>query len=470
MAVGQVQNTTGKQTARTLSKDFREQALQIINASLEAALSQYPLDIPQIFGYDRPTLGGTVPIQLYRAIRLLAFREVLGSEISAAILRVSGRSVAQKMGVRSVQELVCALQDLSVGKLSSLEQTDEQIVLVATECATCSGLPNIGETICHFETGFIAGGLEDVLGGRVKAVETQCWGLGDRVCRWEARLDEQPARADGSQIEPLDVLMTLAGKAASSVDSAIALRQKNRQLREAYHQLRESERLKRDLTDMVVHDMRVPLTAVMGSIESLADMLGSGTSPQGEHLLKMALSSGQTLLNMINDLLDVSKLEERQVKLRRSLTRMDELVEQAVSQVAMLARRKGLQFDAEVAPNIPEVSVDRDRMVRVLVNLLGNAVHHTSPGGRIVARAIYEPDSRIARVSISDTGEGIPGEYLGRIFDKFVQVESHKSRKRFSTGLGLTFCKLVVEAHGGHIWAESEPGAGSTFTFTLPVE
>jgi len=468
--VDRAHNTTGKQTARAPSRDFREQALQIINASLEAALSQYPLDVPQIFGYDRPTLGGTVPIQLYRAIRILAFREVLGSEISAAILRVSGRSVAQKMGVRNVQELICALQDLSVGKLSSVEQTDDQVVLVATECATCSGIPNIGEAICHFETGFVSGGLEDVFGGPVKTVETQCWGLGDKVCRWEAKLDVQPAKADGSRIEPLEVLMTLAGKAAASVDSAIALRQKNRQLREAYHRLTESERLKRDLTDMVVHDMRVPLTAVMGSVEALADMMGTRASQQEENLLKMARSSGHTLLNMINDLLDVSKLEEHQVKLRRSLTPMGELVEQAVSQVLVLARRRGLQLDAEVAPNIPEVSVDKDRMVRVLVNLLGNAVHHTSPGGRILLRAVCEPDGKTARVSISDTGEGVPEEYLSRIFDKFVQVESQKSRKRFSTGLGLTFCKLVVEVHGGRIWAESEPGAGSTFTLTLPAE
>ena len=465
-----VENTTGKQAAGTPPKDFREQALQIINASLEAALSQYPLDVPQIFGYDRPTLGGTVPIQLYRAVRLLAFREVLGSEISAAILSVSGRSVAQKMRVRNVQELICALQDLSVGKLSSLEQTDDRVVLVATECATCSGLPNIGEAVCHFETGFIAGGLEEVLGGRVKVVETQCWGLGDRVCRWEAELDQQPARADGSRIEPLEVLMTLAGKAAASVDSAIALRQKNRQLREAYHQLRESERLKRDLTDMVVHDMRVPLTAVIGSIETLTDMLHPRVSHQEEHLLKMALSSGQTLLNMINDLLDVSKLEEHQVKLRKSLTRVDQLIEQAIGQVVFLARRKGLQLDADVASNIPDVLVDKDRVIRILVNLLGNAVHHTSPGGRIFVQAVCEPDGRTARISISDTGEGIPSEYLSRIFEKFVQVESHKSRKRFSTGLGLTFCRLVVESHGGRIWAESEPGVGSTFTFTLPAE
>ena len=465
-----VDNIIGKQAAGAPLKDFREQALKIINASLEAALSQYPLDVPQIFGYDRPTLGGTVPIQLYRAVRLLAFREVLGSEISAAILSVSGRSVAQKMRVRNVQELICALQDLSVGKLSSLEQTDDRVVLVATECATCSGLPNIGEAVCHFETGFIAGGLEGVLGGRVKVVETQCWGLGYKVCRWEAGLDQQPAKADGSRIEPLEVLMTLAGKAAASVDSAIALRQKNRQLREAYHQIRESERLKRDLTDMVVHDMRVPLTAVIGSVEALTDMLHPRASHQEEHLLKMALSSGQTLLNMINDLLDVSKLEERQVKLRKSPTRADQLIEQAVGQVLLLARRKGLQLDADIASNIPDVLVDKDRIIRVLVNLLGNAVHHTSPGGRIFVQAVCEPDGRTARISISDTGEGIPSEYLSRIFEKFVQVESHKSRKRFSTGLGLTFCRLVVEAHGGRIWAESEPGVGSTFILTLPAE
>ena len=116
----------------------------------------------------------------------------------------------------------------------------------------------------------------------------------------------------------------------------------------------------------------------------------------------------------------------------------------------------------------PIVSADRDRIARVLVNLLGNAIRHTAPGGKIKVDARHSNGE--ITVCVSDTGEGIPSEFHAKIFDKFAQVESHRHRRSYSTGLGLTFCKLAIEAHGGRIWVESEPEKGSKFTFTLPVE
>lgn len=469
--MSRAKKTPPGQPARDLSKDLREQALQIINTSLEEAHTQHPLDAPGVFEYARPTLGGTVPIELYRAVRLLGFREVVGSKISAAILNVSGRSVAQKMGIRSVQELICALDDFSVGQLTTLTHTEDRVVLAATECATCSGLPNIGEPVCHFEAGFIAGGLEKVLGKPVKVQETQCWGLGYKVCRWEAERDTKPPNGGNGQVDPLEVLMTLAGKAISSVDNAVALRQKNRQLREAYHRLQESERLKQDLTDMVVHDMRVPLTAAMGSVEALKDMLHPRLSKQEAELLRIAMSSSQTLINMIDDLLDVSKLEEGQFSLLKEPVSLVELIEDAIEQVGVLTRRKGLALDACIDSDLPPVQLDKYRMGRVLINLIGNAIQHTSsPNGRISVTTNYNRMENFIRVSVSDNGEGIPERYLSKIFDKFAQVESREKRKCLSTGIGLAFCKLVTEAHGGKISVQSEPGKGSVFSITIPVE
>lgn len=459
-----------KLSAIDSAKEFREQALRLISASLEEARSQQPLDIPRIFEFDRPSLGDNVPIQLYRSVRLLIFREILGSDISAAILKVAGRSVGKKLGIQSTRDLVTSFQDLRIGKITEITEEDGKMSLTLTECATCSGLPNIGQAICHFETGLITSATEEVLGGFVKATEVECWGLGHNICRWEIESVSSKTSSDADNlVDPLEVLMTLAGKAAASVDNAIALRQKNRELREACKRLRESERLKKDLTDMVVHDMRVPLTGIIGAAESLSDTIEEKT-PQQERLLKIALSSGQDLLGMINDLLDVSKLEERQVRLRKTPLSIRTLIDQAISQVGVLATRKEISLNIEVAPGTPDIPVDKERIVRVLVNLLSNAVRHTSSGGRIVIRAVYDPARRVVKTSVTDTGEGIPTEYLDKIFDKFVQVESHGSKRRFSTGLGLTFCKLVVEAHGGRIWVESEPGYGSTFTFTLPME
>lgn len=448
-----------------MAKSFKDHALQIINANLEETEPQHPLDISQIFNYDRPTLGGTVPLKLYRTVRLLAFRETLGSKISSAILKVSGRSVAWKMGIQSIPELIQTLEELSVAKSYIEEQTDDRLVMVSKECATCSGMPAIGEAICQFEAGFIAGSLESMTGNLIEVVETNCWGLGDTVCRWEARRVE----SESYTADPLEMIMSLASKTASAIDSAEVIRQSNRQLREAYKRLRESERLKKDLTDMIVHDMRTPLTSVLGAVQTLGELMENKLSPQESELLGMSLSSGQLLLQMINDLLDISRLEEHKISLRRHPASISELVEDAVGHVNILTRRKKLKLNIEIPQGIPQVVVDKDRMVRVLTNLLGNAVKYTASGGSISVSATYDPDGGIVKLSVSDTGEGIPKEYHTKIFDKFVQVDSRKSRGRSSTGLGLTFCKLVVEAHGGSIWVESEPGMGSTFNFTVPI-
>lgn len=445
---------------------LRKHALQLIHEGLQDTLTQHPLDIPRIFEYDRPTLGGTVPLKLYRSVRLLAFREVLGSKISGALLGVTGRSVARKIGIESIPSLISVMEDLSVGKVKIEEQTDDRLVLSNEECVTCSGAPNVGEPLCHFEAGLVAGGFEQVLGSRVKVVETRCWGLGDRECRYDAKR----ATKNGHEGDTLEILMQLASRAALAMENGIAVRQKNRELTQAYQQLRESERLKKDLTDMIVHDMRVPLTVVMGSLENLTEKMGEHLDPKEAKLLELAYSSNHMLVQMVDDLLDISKLEEQKVNLRRTKTSVEELVQQAVKQAGVLARREKVELNVDVPKDLPDLSVDKGRVVRVLVNLLGNAAQHTHEGGRISLQASFQPVLKEVNFSVNDTGEGIPKEYHHKIFDKFAQVETQKTKRRSSTGLGLTFCKLVTEAHGGSIWLDSEPGVGSTFTVTFPVD
>ncbi|MDH7481366.1 MAG: ATP-binding protein [Armatimonadota bacterium] len=451
-----------------LSEALKEEALRIINISLEEARTQHPLDVPGIFSFERPTLGPTVPIKLYRAVRLLAFRELLGSNLSAAMLNVAGQMVAQKIGIRGPADVIDALEDFGVGKGTIEEQTDDHLVISLNECATCSGAPNIGEPLCHFESGIMSAGLSAGLGTEFTVEETRCWGLGDTTCLWVAR------RSDGQSktlkdLEPLEMVAMLAGKAATALDTAVTIREKNRLIREAYHELRQSERMKKDLIDMIVHDMRTPLSAAISSMLTLAEMTKPRLSPQEETVLQMAIHGAQTLLGMINDLLDVSKMESNKVTLHKTPTRVNEVLREAISQVEILAKRKRLELHRRVQRGLPELEIDRDRIVRTVVNLLSNAVRHTPPGGRISVEANLTADKSSVAVSVSDTGEGIPKEYHARIFDKFVQVEPQWSRRKLSTGLGLAFCKLVVEAHGGTISVESEPGCGSTFTFTLPV-
>jgi NtrC-family two-component system sensor histidine kinase KinB len=201
----------------------------------------------------------------------------------------------------------------------------------------------------------------------------------------------------------------------------------------------------------------------------LSGMMESRLTENESELFSLCISSGEALLSMVNDLLDISQLEEHTLVLRRRSTVVATMVDLAMSQVAMLMRRKRLTARIDIPQLVPDIVVDRDRVVRVLVNLLGNAIRHSRSGDVIAVSAEYHPDRQEVTMSVSDMGEGIPEEYQSRIFDKFVQVEPNRPRCRTSCGLGLAFCKLVAEAHGGAISVESKPEEGSTFTLTFPL-
>lgn len=451
-----------------LTKRLRAQALSIIDANLQDVQTHTPLDPHQIMEYTRPTLGGTVPIGLYRSVRLLAFREVLGDKISSSILSISGRSIADKMDICSIKDMLDILESMSIGKIKIELQSDDLVIISADECATCSGVPNVGIPLCCFEGGFIAGGLEKINGNGFRPLETQCWGLGDSICRWQlSRLDGKAS--DGFEsTEPLDMMIALADKAASSVDTAIAIHNRNIQLREANRRIRESDQLKQDLTDMIVHDMRVPLTAVMGSLEMISDMIGAGASSQQTKLMKIALSSSQMLMNMVSDLQDISRIEGRKLNLTLVPASPESIIKRAISGTEILTSKKKLKVVINVPDSLPDVSADRERLTRVLINLISNAVRFTPEGGMISISA-GRNDHNMVCISIKDTGEGIPKEFHKRIFDKFFQIESDRVRRGNTSGLGLAYCKTMTDAHGGKIHLQSEPGQGSTFTIELPA-
>ena len=237
------------------------------------------------------------------------------------------------------------------------------------------------------------------------------------------------------------------------------------QLQESYEQLRALEQYKDDLTHMLVHDLRTPLTSILSGMMTM-EGLGEMNDLQQE-MLTMGIQGGQILLDMINDLLDISKMEDGSLKLSREPLQPEAMATLALQQVRALAAGKELQLIADVDPDLPVIQADRDKLARTLVNLLGNACKFTPDGGTITF-AVRALDHAV-RFSVSDTGEGIPAESFERIFDKFGQVETRKAGHKHSTGLGLTFCKMIVELHGGRIWVESELGQGSTFFFTLPV-
>ena len=237
-----------------------------------------------------------------------------------------------------------------------------------------------------------------------------------------------------------------------------------------------AERLRDDLTNMIVHDLRSPLSSVMAAIELLQKDV-EHISATSRNVLSIAHNSSTQMLSMINTLLDISRLEDGRLPLDLAACDVTALIERAREQLSSLARERSVLVQTDVQAFSPLVCADAELIVRVVQNLLGNALKFSGRNSTVLVRAW--PVERSVRsagnaesqpaplicVAVSDRGIGIAAKDQEKIFTKFSQV----SDRRSGSGLGLTFCKLVVEAHGGAIWVESALGAGSTFFFTLPV-
>lgn len=239
-----------------------------------------------------------------------------------------------------------------------------------------------------------------------------------------------------------------------------------KQMQENFKHLQELEQQRDDLTNMIIHDLRTPLTSILTGMQTLG--LSGGLDELQQEMVDVSISGGETLLCMVNDLLDVEKMESRTMQLDYAELDAAELVDSAIGQVASLAETKNLTVKTQISPDLPSFGGDENKLRRVLVNLLGNAIKFTPADGTLTLKARLGEAKQELVFSVSDTGEGIPVEACERIFEKFGQVESRQGGRTMSTGLGLTFCKLVVEAHGGGIHVDSMPGNGSTFTFAIP--
>jgi K+-sensing histidine kinase KdpD len=236
---------------------------------------------------------------------------------------------------------------------------------------------------------------------------------------------------------------------------------------------KELEQTREDLIGMMVHDLRSPLTAVLSGLEMIQEFaLGEIGDPLAVQAAEVAKRSCENMLILVNSLLDISRLESGRMPLERAPAPFAPLVRSAITHLSPLAVEKDVLIETDLPPDLPLVEMDNEKIGRVLINLLDNALKFTPIGERVILRARQQNGDRgdVVLCSVSDAGPGIPAEYHEKIFDRFAQVRGQAvPRGRRGTGLGLAFCKLAVEAHGGRIWVESESGRGSTFFFTLPV-
>jgi PAS domain S-box-containing protein len=229
----------------------------------------------------------------------------------------------------------------------------------------------------------------------------------------------------------------------------------------------EADRAKSEFVSTVSHELRTPMTAIKGYTDLLHAGAAGPITPEQQRFLSTIKNNTDRLTALINDLLDISRMETGRVRFEPQPVQIGEVIAEVVNALAGQAEEKHLSLTYEVAAGLPDVMGDRDRLNQVLTNLVGNSIRYTPESGKIEVRA-YSVE-RAVRVDVQDTGIGIAPEDMGHIFDRFYRAAHPLVQETRGTGLGLSIVKMFVEMHGGRIWVESTPDRGSTFTFILPI-
>jgi signal transduction histidine kinase len=270
-------------------------------------------------------------------------------------------------------------------------------------------------------------------------------------------------RSAGEYPEAMVRLMqTLASQSVLAIQNARLFRE----IAEKSEQLAEASRHKSQFLANMSHELRTPLNAILGYTELMADGIYGELSPRAAGVLERVQNNGKHLLALINDVLDLAKIEAGQLTLTLEDYALPDVVHSVVSATEGLANTKGLSFTADIAPGLPTGHGDARRLAQVLLNLVGNAVKFTD-AGEVAIRAAAENGHFV--LTVRDTGPGIAPEDHGKIFEEFQQVDSSNTRKKGGTGLGLAISKRMVEMQGGSITVESELGKGATFQVSLPI-
>lgn len=231
--------------------------------------------------------------------------------------------------------------------------------------------------------------------------------------------------------------------------------------------LKEVDKLKSDFFSSMSHELRTPLTSIKEGISLLLDGVGGNTTEKQSRLLTILAEESNRLIGVVNSLLDLSKMEAGMMTYEFEPSNVAPLMRRAVGEITPLIEAKKINLELKLDDDLPLIRLDRERILQALRNLIGNGVKFTPQGGRI--RVSAGMDNGKVKVSVEDTGRGIPQEHLTTIFDKFHQVARWSGDSTKGTGLGLAIAKHIVTSHGGEIWAESEVGKGSAFIFVLPV-
>ena len=264
--------------------------------------------------------------------------------------------------------------------------------------------------------------------------------------------------------EEVNLLQTIGNQLGVAVQKAQLYEETVRQAVE----LERANKLQADFTAMIAHDLRSPLMNIMGVAEVMvAGMFGSVSREQKKWLGRIQ-SNSQSLVDLVSDFLDVSKLESGYIDLSRETLNLSGLIEKNLDSYRVLALDKKISIRGSVDPSLPVIHADPRRLDQVLSNLISNAIKFTREDGEVEVGATLMDAARV-KVWVGDNGVGIAANEIGRLFEKYRQGGNVKHSSHRGTGLGLVICKMIVEAHGGRIWVESVEGKGTTFFFSLPA-
>lgn len=240
-------------------------------------------------------------------------------------------------------------------------------------------------------------------------------------------------------------------------------------LEEANMELQRLDQMKSEFISNVSHEIRTPLTSIREGVSLILENALGPVNPQQEKFLNIVQNNVIRLSALIHDILDLSKLESGRMEFIKGPMDIQKLIAAVLESLKMLAYKRNIAVETSFSQDLPLVYADRERIEQVLINLVGNALKFTQDGGMIVIGAYRLPGTEMIHVSVMDTGRGIPKEEISEVFNKFYQINREEGSGAKGTGLGLPICQQIIGLHGGEIWAESEMGRGSKFTFTLPV-
>ena len=262
--------------------------------------------------------------------------------------------------------------------------------------------------------------------------------------------------------DEIALLKTFADQAVIAIENVRLFKE----LEAANRELAAASQHKSEFLANMSHELRTPLNAIIGFSEVLSDRMFGELNEKQEEYLKDIYASGTHLLSLINDILDLSKIEAGRMELELTEFDLPTAIDNALMLVRERAGRRSIALHTNIDDRLGGIQADERKVRQVVLNLLSNAIKFTSEGGRIDVGAV--PKDGLVEVSVSDTGIGIAPEDQETVFEEFRQVGT-AAKKVEGTGLGLTLCRKYVELHGGRIWVKSQEGVGSTFTFTIPV-